>query len=108
MVVKRGISQANRMLAVKTPLAEDALLLRAINGSEGISRLFHFHLELMSEDDAIDFSQVVGKKITTRVVLADGTTRHWHGYISRFSQGGRDAKLTSYHAEMVPWLWFLT
>jgi type VI secretion system secreted protein VgrG len=28
--------------------------------------------------------------------------------VSRFSQGGRDASFTSYHAEVVPWLWFLT
>ncbi len=108
MVVRRGITQKNRMLAVETPLGEDALILRAINGSEGISQVFRYHLELLSEDDSIDFTALVGKKIKTRIILADGKPRHMNGYVSRFSQGGRDAKITSYHAEMVPWLWFLT
>jgi len=108
MVAKRNYVQANRRLAVKTPLADDTLLLRSLNGSEGISRLFQFQLELLSEDDSLKSDQLLGQKISARILLADGSDRNWHGFVSRFSQGGRNANLTSYHAEIVPWLWFLT
>ena len=43
-----------------------------------------------------------------RVILADGTERYFNGYLANFTQGGRDHDFVYYHAEMVPWLWFLT
>lgn len=105
---KRTYTQANRRMAITTPLGEDVLLLRSLTGSESISRLFEYHLDLLSEDDAIAFDAVVGKPVNVRIVLADGSARHWNGIVSRFSQGGSDGGVTSYHAEMVPWLWFCT
>ncbi len=108
MVVKRKYTQKNRRISITTPLGEDKLLLRSITGSEAISQPFQYHLELLSEDDAIDFKSIVGQRVTVKLLLADGSPRHFNGFISRFSQGARDGVLTSYHAEMVPWLWFLT
>jgi type VI secretion system secreted protein VgrG len=108
VVVMRNYTQKNRRIAISTPLGEDKLLLHSISGSEAISRPFHYHLELLSEDDSIGFSAIVGKRVNIRIKLADASERHFNGFISRFSQGARDGALTSYHAEMVPWLWFLT
>jgi type VI secretion system secreted protein VgrG len=95
-------------MAIGTPLGEDAVLLSAFSGDEGISRLFRFDLELLSVSDSIDFNAIVGQNVTVRLTLASGNDRYFNGFISRFSQGGRDRDLISYHAEMVPWLWFLT
>ena len=101
-------TQENRLMAIATPLGEDAVLLSALSGDEGISRLFRFDLELLSVSDSIDFNAIVGQNVTVRLTLASGKDRYFNGFISRFSQGGRDRDLISYHAEMVPWLWFLT
>ena len=101
-------TQENRLMAIGTPLGEDAVLLSAFSGDEGISRLFRFDLELLSVSDSIDFNAIVGQNVTVRLTLASGNDRYFNGFISRFSQGGRDRDLISYHAEMVPWLWFLT
>jgi type VI secretion system secreted protein VgrG len=95
-------------MAIGTPLGEDAVLLSALSGEEGISRLFRFDLELLSVSESIDFNAIVGQNVTVRLTLASGNDRYFNGFISRFSQGGRDRDLISYHAEMVPWLWFLT
>ena len=84
------------------------LLLRGFTGSEAISQLFHFDLDLLSENDSIKFQDVVGKNVTLRIFDADGKERHWNGFVSRFSQGAQDRRLTAYRAQMVPWLWFLT
>ena len=101
-------TQDNRRIGIGTPLGKDVLLLSSFQGEEGISRLFRFDLELLSENESIDFDALVGKNVTFWVVLADGSERYFNGQVSRFSQGARDSDFTSYHAEVVPWLWFLT
>jgi type VI secretion system secreted protein VgrG len=108
MGIKRKYTQQNRRIAISTPLGPDVLLLKSIQGDEAISRPFHYSLELLSEDDSLNFDDLVGKRVTARTILADGSYRHWNGFVSRFLQGGRDSVFTSYHLEMVPWLWFLT
>src|SRR6266850_464774 len=100
--------QTERQIAISTPLGEDALLLRSFTGYEAISQLFRFDLDLLSEKPAISFDSIVGKTVTLNAVLADGSERYWSGYVSRFTQGANDGRFTSYRAEMVPWLWFLT
>src|SRR5215831_18562386 len=100
--------QEKKLIAIDTPLGEDVLLLRGFHGSEAISRLFQFELDLLSESRSISFDDVVGKNVTLRISLADGSNRYWNGFICRFAQGSRERGLTLYHAVMVPWLWFLT
>ena len=102
-----GFTQMGRALRIDTPLGADALLLRSVSGQEAVSQLFRFQLELLSEDDALSFDAIVGKSITLHVQTVD-SERAFHGFVSRFSQGSRDERFTHYHAEMVPWLWFLT
>jgi type VI secretion system secreted protein VgrG len=101
-------TQDDRWIGVSTPLGKDVLLLDSFQGEEGISRPFRFELELLSENQSIEFDALVGKNVTLWMMLADGKERYFNGYVSRFSQGGHDANFTSYHAEVVPWLWFLT
>lgn len=100
--------QAGRHIAIETPLGENALLLKALTGVESISRLFHFELDLYSEDAGIVFEDIVGQNVTLTLLEADGGERYWNGQVSRFAQSSRDGSLTSYHATVVPWLWFLT
>jgi len=102
-----GFTQTGRALRIDTPLGADALLLRSVSGQEAVSQLFRFQLELLSEDDALSFDGIVGKNITLHVQTLD-SERGFNGFVSRFSQGSRDERFTHYHAEMVPWLWFLT
>jgi type VI secretion system secreted protein VgrG len=101
-------TQENRLIAIDTPLGEDVLLLRGFHGREAISRLFQFDLDLLSESRTVSFDDIVGKNVTLRISLADGSDRYWNGFISRFSQGRYEQGLTQYDAVMVPWLWFLT
>ena len=97
-------------MAVDTPLGKDILLLQELTGYEGISRLFSYELDLLAYDnDSIAFEDIVGEKVSLTLHLPDGTPRYISGYVSRFTQGGTDDRLfTHYHAQVVPWLWFLT
>ncbi|NVN91643.1 MAG: type VI secretion system tip protein VgrG [Desulfuromonadales bacterium] len=106
--------QENRLIAIDTPLGKDVLLLAGFRGSEGISRLFSFELNMVSENHNISFADIVGKNVTVSILLADASERYFNGVISRFAQGrgggdrGGDPRFSSYRATMVPWLWLLT
>ena len=103
-------TQDHRLLAIDTPLGKDVLLLQEITGYEGMSRLFSYDLDLLAYDnDSISFDDIVGKKVLITLQLPDGSPRYISGYVSRFTQGETDDRLfTHYHAQVVPWLWFLT
>jgi type VI secretion system secreted protein VgrG len=102
------LTQQTHHIAIETPLGQDVLVLRAFTGIEAISTPFRFHLDLVSENDSITFDQIAGNNVTVRIALANGSPRYWNGVISRFTQGSRDRVGTSYRAEMVPRLWFLS
>ncbi|MGO9066604.1 MAG: type VI secretion system Vgr family protein [Candidatus Sulfotelmatobacter sp.] len=103
-------TQDNRLLILDTPLGKDVLLLQELTGEEGVSRLFNYELNLLShENDSIVFSDIVGQKVSITLSRPDGTSRYISGYVSRFTQGDTDDRnFTHYHAQVVPWLWFLT
>lgn len=101
--------EKDRFLNLQTTLGDDKFLLRAFSGHEGISQLFHFHLDLLSEDPAVSFDDIVGQNVSFSVRLADTSkARYFNGYVSRFTQLPGEERLTHYEAEIVPWLWFLT
>ena len=104
-----GWTELKRFLNFLTPLGPDKFLLRSLSGEDGISELFHFHLDLLSEDPDISFDDIIGKNVTFSVRLAaTDKARYFNGYVSRFIQLPSEERLTHYQAEVVPWLWFLT
>jgi type VI secretion system secreted protein VgrG len=50
-------TQDNLYLTVSTPLGRDKLLLTHFHGEERLSGLFHFSLEMLSEDHGLDFKK---------------------------------------------------
>ena len=101
--------QANRRFRVATPLGADALLLTGFRGSEGLSKLYRFELDLLAPLDApADFAKLLGQAAVLSLDLPNGEARHVHGIICRFSQGSRDDTFVHYKAELVPHVWLLT
>ncbi|WP_133511275.1 contractile injection system protein, VgrG/Pvc8 family [Candidatus Thiosymbion oneisti] len=75
-------------------LAEDVLLLRAMRGSERLSTLFEYQLELISEvHQPIKHEELLGQPVTVRLELPDYRTRYFNGIVSRFSHTGFDGSL---------------
>jgi type VI secretion system secreted protein VgrG len=101
--------QGERELSITTPLGKDFLLLTGLRGSEAISQLFSFQLDLLAElGTKIQFDKVVGKKATVELRLPTGEKRYFDGLIKRFSQGKRDENFVYFRAELVPKLWLFT
>jgi type VI secretion system secreted protein VgrG len=102
-------TQDNRLIAVKTPLDKDDLLLESFSAQESISGLFTIQLELLAENETeIAFERLLGQEATIELSLPQNRKRYFSGIISRFSQGIRDTVFTRYRAELVPKFWLLT
>lgn len=92
-----------------TPLGPDVLLLDALSGEEALSELFEFRLDLLSTDQGIKAEDIVGKAVLFSLRRPDGSRRPFSGVVRRFIGGPLHMRsLRRYHAEVVPWLWFLT
>ncbi len=108
-------TQAGRPLAVTTPLAPDTLLLVGFNGSESISQLFQYQLNLLApRDKEVAFDKLLGQKITVKMALvkqkdeAQPKYRYFNGICKSVFQGETDNEFTEYRLEIVPQVWLLT
>ena len=102
-------TQNNRRIQVTTPLGEDVLLLKKVHGSEAISNLFRFDLEMISEQrSSLAFDKILGQPVTVKIQTTSGGFRFINGIASRFSRGSRGKDFTSYSLELVPKIWLLT
>lgn len=93
----------NWSLQVSTPLGPDALWLDGLEGSEYLSEPFLFELSLLSDEDTVDASALVGKPACVTLVDGDGNKRFINGFVTRFGQNERRCR-----AELRPWLWMLS
>lgn len=101
-------SQQGRLLEIETPLGKDKLLLTSVDGDEALSELFVYDLQMLSPDDAITPESLIGRNAKVTISVADGRKRPIHGVISQWRQGALNPRdLRIYHAQMVPWLWYL-
>jgi len=102
-------SQFDRPLRVKTPLGDDAVLPVGFAGTEGLSQLFSFDLELLAPRYTdVDFSKILGQSVTVELYGPLGETRYFNGIVRSFEEGMRDNEFTSYKALIVPQMWLTT
>ncbi len=103
------VTQHQRLFSFDSPLGADKLLVNSFSGTEQLSELYQFELELVSEDFSIDWDQIVDRNVTVGIRQDDGATfRYFNGYINHFEPIHHDGRLAYYAARMVPWLWYLT
>jgi type VI secretion system secreted protein VgrG len=102
------ITQKDRPIQVKTVLDDDELLLVSMTGTEQLSHLFRYELELVSAKDDLEVNDLLGTMMGVSLKLRNGETRHFSGHVSRFVYAGYDGDQFRYRATLVPWLWFLT
>lgn len=101
-------TQTNRPLRIDTVLETDRLMLARFEGVEAVSTPFSFRLELVSEHEDISSEDMLRTPAVVSFDLPDGSRRHIHGIINRFTELARREDLVFYRAELVPWLWFLS
>ena len=102
------LTQKDRPIQVQTVLGEDELLLVSMTGTEQLSGLFRYELEMISPAADIAVNDLLGTKMTVGLKLRNDETRHFNGHVSRFTYAGYDGEYFRYRATLVPWVWFLT
>jgi type VI secretion system secreted protein VgrG len=87
---------------------EQGFTVARFSGVEGISRLFHFEIFLISDDHGLPYyDELIGQAATLSISRDDDST-FINGMISRFLYLGYSGNTTSYYIELVPALWLLT
>ncbi|HMT09717.1 MAG TPA: type VI secretion system tip protein TssI/VgrG [Pyrinomonadaceae bacterium] len=108
-------TQEGRSLFLKTPLADDFLLIKRLRAAEGLSQLFRYDIEALHEEDEagdeptlVDPQQILGQKMAVTVRQDDGAERFYNGICVEFDQGNRNDRFSKYHIQLVPHVWLLT
>ncbi len=101
-------TQATRIGSLTTALGADKLVLTWFEGTEGLSQLFEYHAEALSDDPNIDFNPAIGEKCCVTLLSDGGTKRHFHGILVGTQWTGKQNDRYSYRLKMRPWFWLLT
>ncbi len=96
-----GDRQTRVQLSFSIDGVDDEFNVLAFYGSEGISRLFSYNLELACRSNSVDLSQAVGRT-GLLTITRSSQSRHIHGVVSRIEQRNRGQHYTSYQAHLVP------
>lgn len=88
-------------------LSTEDLKVTGFTGTEGLSELFHFRVELCSSRRDVNFAEVVGKPCTLEIASSQGS-RYVNGIVRRFARTREGSSLSHYAAEVVPVHWLLT
>lgn len=102
------LTQENRFISITDfSLGADTFVITSLRGTEYISGLFEFELELYSDNHQIPPEKVVGKSATVK--LHNDQKRCFNGYIKKLSLGEVGPhNHRQYRMTMVPWLWLLS
>jgi len=105
-VIRRRAAEADLIFRAGV-LPPDLLRVVRFHGEEQISRLFHFTVELASQESELDFTEVLGQPAVL-TIKGEPEARHVNGIVSRVEQAGRGNLYTYYRVELVPTIWLLT
>jgi type VI secretion system secreted protein VgrG len=87
----------------------DTFVLRRMDGTEELGRMFRYEVEVLSERDDIAFESALGRQMSVRLDVPEhDRRRYFHGFVSRVEQVDRRGHFAVYRITLRPWLWFLT
>jgi type VI secretion system secreted protein VgrG len=104
-----GIGQATRLLQLHTPLPEGSLVLERCRIEEAAhaAEPLWAQLDCLSTNAHLELKALTGEQLTVRLMLADGSWRHWHGYAMRSAQLASDGGFARYRLTLAAWTHWL-
>src|SRR6187399_752891 len=93
---------------VVTDLGEDALLFLSFDGTEAMGQPFEYEVDLLSTDEQLDFSKLLGHPMLVLLELPNSQKREFSGIVTRFVLAGTLGRYVRYRATLRPWLWLMT
>jgi type VI secretion system secreted protein VgrG len=101
------LSQDTRIVQLTTPLGKDELVLVRLDGTEGLSELFEYRVEALSEKADINFDQAIGKQCCVKVKQFN-KEREFNGILVEAQWLGVHNDFYLYRLVLRPWLWLLS
>ncbi|MFT4730675.1 MAG: type VI secretion system secreted protein VgrG [Granulosicoccus sp.] len=108
------LTQENRTVKIFSELPDDTLLFSAMAGSERLSTLYDYRLEVISQNHSVALDDLLGTDITVQLELSEsseigpGVYRHFHGVIADCAHVSGSGEFSHYELSVRPWFWFLT
>ena len=98
MALSRDLSQAQLAFQVSGRDVDEFEVLR-YRGSEGLSQLYRFEIELACGREAVALADLVGQSAVLSINASHGE-RYFHGMVSRFELTGETTDQTYYRVEL--------
>lgn len=97
----------NRLEFSSKAVAADTFGVVRFSGEEGLSRLYRFEIELVSEQPDLDLDAMLANEVTLTITNR-GTQTRYHGVLDEFEELHQKNGDTFYRAVLVPKLWQLS
>lgn len=101
-------SQSRRAAQFNTPLGEDALLFRSLNGFERLSVPFEYRISALATNREIDLDSVLGAVCTLTTQITPSDRRYFHGRCAQIGFVGNEHGGLLYELIIRPDFWFLS
>ncbi|WP_156958996.1 type VI secretion system tip protein TssI/VgrG [Labrenzia sp. DG1229] len=102
------LRQTDRMAELKTVFGEDELSLVTVECDEGLSEEFEIRLEVVSQQEDLDFDRAIATHMTVKVKTNNGDTRYFDGLLTDARWAGHQGGYYRYKLLLRPWFWLLT
>src|ERR1700751_4913973 len=101
-----SLTQDTRFGELITPLGKDVLVLVRFDVIEGLSELFEFRVDCLSERADIDFDQAIGQQCKIKLKMFE-PNREFNGILVEAQWTGLVHDHHTYRLVLRPWLWLL-
>ncbi|PBI84053.1 Phage-related baseplate assembly protein [Variovorax boronicumulans] len=100
------LSEQARLIKLQLPASapQNAVVVERFTGSEGVNELFDFTIDTLATSSEFDPFALIGEELSLRLLLANGSFRTWHGYLTAVDALGGDGGLARYRLHLQPWL----
>jgi len=101
------LTQDTRIGELRTPLGKDKLVLTRFDATEGLSELFEYRIEAISEEEDIPFDGAIGQNCSL-TLKSYGSERHFNGVLVEAQWLGMKGVYYAYRLVLRPQLWLLS
>ncbi|MCV0426080.1 MAG: type VI secretion system tip protein VgrG, partial [Roseibium sp.] len=102
------LKQSHRMAELISVFGKDELSVVTVECDEGVSEDFEIRLEVVSQQEDLDFDQAIATHMTVKVVTNKGDVRYFDGLLTDARWLGHRDAYYLYKLTLRPWFWLLT
>lgn len=101
-------SQSTRQVEFYAQGRDDLLAFQRLSGTEGISELFRYDVQVVAEIENFDFDELIGSNCSVKAKIKAHQERYFDGLLTESTWIGKDSRYYIYQLTLRPWLWLAT